>query len=533
MRLPRVHTGALTITPVTLDQLKRVLFSLPNKTSQIEGDIPVKILKIGFPLIGRYLLRIINASFVSECVPRCWKQAIVIPLYKKDDPSVASNFRPITLVPVISKIVERLVHEQLTTYLRDYHIFSEDQHGFLAKHSTSTALLTVTDEILNSMDRSEVSLLTLIDLSRCFDVISHDMLLTKLELLRISTGWFRNYLSEHEQRVRIGNTLSESLPIQIGTFQGTCLGPLLYSIASNDLSCYIPREINGFRIMTVRYADDTQLAISGPRNRLAEMEQCLEQVLDSMCTWFMQNNMKINASKTEMIMCGDRRQLARIDRPVYVTFLGKRLECTDEVKNLGVVMDKHLTWDSHVKRLTDRCFGTLIGLANAKHVLPREVLPMLIDSLVMSHVRYCVQVYGSAGSTTIAKLQKVFNFSARILFNRRKYDHISDALAELDWLNARQFVEYSDLCMLHKVISSGCPEVLASRFRFNHEVVSRVTRQSNHLALDKPRTNHGKRTFTYRSSQLYNGAREHTDFDVREFTVRAFKRVAREVVKTG
>ena len=215
--------------------------------------------------------------------------------------------------------------------------------------------------------------------------------------------------------------------------------------------------------------------------------------------------MKINASKTEMLMCGDRRQLARIPRPACITFLGERLESTDEVKNLGLVMDKNLTWESHVKRVSDRCFGILIGLANAKHVLPKEVMPRLIDSLVMSHVRYCTQVYGSAGSVTLGKIQKVFNFAARILCNRRKYDHISDVLSELAWLNSRQFVDYSDLCMLHKLIAAGCPAVLSSRYRFNHEVVSRETRQANHLALAKPRTNHGKRSFIYRSSQLFNG----------------------------
>ena len=410
--------------------------------------------------------------------------------------------------------------------------FSEDQHGFMAQHSTCTALLTVTDEILNGMNRSEISLLTLIDLSRCFDVIGHDMLLSKLELLRISTGWFRSYLSDHEQRVRVGDKLSESLPIQIGCFQGTCLGPLLYNIASNDLSCYIPREIDGFRITTVRYADDTQLAISGPRNRLAEMELCLEQVLDTMCTWFLQNGMKVNASKTEMLMCGDRRQLTQIARPACVTFLDGRLESKEEVKNLGVVMDKNLTWESHVKRISDRCFGILIGLANAKHVLPREVLPKLIDSLVMSHVRYCAQVYGSAGSTVIGKIQKVMNFAARTLSNRQKYDHISDVLAALDWLNSKQLIEYSDLCMLHKVISTGRPDVLSSRYRFNHEIVSRETRQSGHLALVKPRTNHGKRSFVYRSSQLYNSVCVLGDVDLKAITVRSFKRYAREVVRS-
>ena len=404
VRLPRVHTGALTITPVTLVQLKRVLFSLPNKTSQIEGDIPINILKISFNLIGRYLLRIVNTSFATECVPKSWKQAIVIPLHKKDDPSVAVNFRLLTLVPVICKIVEKLVHEQLTAYLRDNHIFSEDQHGFMAQHSTCTALLTVTDDILNGMDRAEISLLTLVDLSRCFDVVSHEALLSKLQLLQISTGWFRSYLTEHEQRVRIGDKLSELLPIQIGCFQGTCLGPLLYNIASNDLSCHIPSQINGFRITCVRYADDTQLAISGPRSRLAEMEQCLEQVLDIMCTWFLQNGMKINASKTELLMCGDRRQLAQIPRPACITFLGERLESTDEVKNLGAIMDKNLTY---VGKPCQACIKSLFWnpcrFSERKTCAISGVLPRLVDSLVMSHVRYCVQVYGSAGCVTLEK----------------------------------------------------------------------------------------------------------------------------------
>ena len=112
----------------------------------------------------------------------------------------------------------------------------------------------------------------------------------------------------------------QSLSIQIGCLQGTYLGPLLYIIAANDLSCHIPSEITGFRLTTVRYADDVQLVITGPRSRLAEMEYCLEHVLDTRCTWFLQNGMKVNVTKTEMLMCGDCRQLAQIPRPACVTF---------------------------------------------------------------------------------------------------------------------------------------------------------------------------------------------------------------------
>ena len=503
-RLPRVNTGKLRITPVNLSQLEKTLFSLPNKNSCMEDDIPVKILKLCFAIIGRYLLRIINKSFVTGIVPSVWKRAVVIPLYKKGDPSMASNFRPVTNIPNITKIVEKLVLKQLTSYLNRENLYSSDQHGFRASHSTCTALLSVTDEILKGMDRSEITLLTLIDLSRCFDVIDHKTLLNKLKLLQICPEWFESYLSGHVQQVKLGEKLSDPLPIKIGTFQGTCLGPLLYNIASNDLPCHIPDEINGFRIIKARYADDSQIGIVGPRNQLKEMQKSLEKVLDTMTVRFQQNGMLVNASKTELIVCGDRRQLARLEVYPTINFMGEVLQCQKAVQNLGVTMDCSLAWEQHVKKLADRCFGILVALLHAKQVLPVETLPRLIDAMVFSHVRYCIQVYGGTSVGNISKIKKIFNFAARVISGRKKYDHITDLLKQYEWLDATQFIAYSDMCMLHKIVNSGQPSPLASQFSFNRDVVGRPTRQSDQLALFRPRTNHGKRCYVYRSSALLN-----------------------------
>ena len=135
------------------------------------------------------------------------------------------------------------------------------------------------------------------------------------------------------QRVKIGESLSDPLPITIGTFQGTWLGPLLYNIASNDISCHILAEMDGFKITTVRYADDTQLAVTGPRIRLADMSRCLENVLDRLVTWFLQHGMKVNASKTEMIVCGDRKQLSQIEVMPIISFMDRPLKPSSHVKN--------------------------------------------------------------------------------------------------------------------------------------------------------------------------------------------------------
>lgn len=164
------------------------------------------------------------------------------------------------------------MQQQISTYLDHYYLLSSDHHGFMACHSTTTVLLTVTDQILQGMDQSEIILLALIDLRRCVDVVDHTTQIRSLEQLQISTGWIKSYLTGHTQQVRVGETLSQSRAIDIGTFQETCLGPLLCKVASNSISCYIPSSVNGFRTFSVRYADDTQVALIGPRSKLPELK---------------------------------------------------------------------------------------------------------------------------------------------------------------------------------------------------------------------------------------------------------------------
>ena len=246
----------------------------------------------------------------------------------------------------------------------------------------------------------------------------------------------------------------------IGTFQGSCLGPLLFNIVSNSISCYIPSSVNGFNTFSVRYADDTQVAISGPRSRLPELKLALESVLDTLCTWFSQHGMKVNAGKTELLLCGDRRQLLQIEEPPCIEFMGQSLTFSKSVKNLGVTMDSELSWQPHINNIIKRCFGILIGLMHIRHIIPLELLPRIVDSLVLSHVRYCASVYGSANRTNVTKLQKVINFSARVISGRRKYDHVSDVIDSLAWLRAPDIISYFDLSMMHGILTLEKPDLL-------------------------------------------------------------------------
>ena len=207
------------------------------------------------------LLHIVNSSITLNDVPTSWKHSLVHPIHKSGDSNNPSNFRPISILPVISKIVERTVQRQLYYYLSSNHLLSPTQHGFRPRHSTETALTCVSDHILAAMDAGHISLLCLIDLSKCFDVIDHGKLLDKLSILGIDTSWFQNYLHGHTQSVSFTDsrgTLQISAPLEInqGVFQGSSLGPILFCAFANDLSLFAGDAF------VMQYADDTQVVVS-------------------------------------------------------------------------------------------------------------------------------------------------------------------------------------------------------------------------------------------------------------------------------
>ena len=182
-----------------------------------------------------FFLHIINTCLSSGEYPAPWKHSIIHPIHKAGNQSAASNYRPISIVPAFPKLIERIVQRQLYAYMSDNHLFSSSQHGFRSLHSTETALLTVSDHILSAIDHQKLTLLCLIDLSKCFDVIDHSLLLSKLQSYNIDTTWFAAYLSGHTQSVCTADGrgtphFSKPLPNSIGVFQGSSLGPLLFQI---------------------------------------------------------------------------------------------------------------------------------------------------------------------------------------------------------------------------------------------------------------------------------------------------------------
>ena len=282
-RLPRVGACGFCVTGVTLAELREVMFSMKRSGACGPDGICVRILILSFDVIGPILLHIINTCLTTCDIPSAWKHSLVHPIFKYGDPTLIPNYRSISIVPVMAQIVERVVQRQLFAYMSDNHLLSSAQHGFRPNHSTETALLTVTNRILSNMDKSHLSLLCLLDLSKWFDVIPHPLLLTKLQQYSIDPTWFSAYLSGHTQSVSIATpsgdrVVSAPLPNTMGVFQGSSLGPLLFTIFSNDLSLHAPDA------HVTQYADDTQILISDYKRNLPSLSHRMETTLHALST---------------------------------------------------------------------------------------------------------------------------------------------------------------------------------------------------------------------------------------------------------
>jgi len=284
-------------------------------------------------------------------------------------------------------------------------------------------------------------------------------------------------------------------------FQGSSLGPLLYCVFANDLSLWAEGAV------VIQYADDTQILVSGKKSEIQNVVAHMESVLASLDVWFRVNGLKVNAAKTQLMLLGSTAKNLRTIPDITIKFRDLDVLPVSEAKNLGLIFDRTLSWDAHVSEVTRRCYGILGGLSHLRGRLPPAVISALINSLVFSQIRYCISIYGNGTKKNLSRIQKIINYSAKVIFGRKKFDPASDLLKSLGWLSAENLTDYHTLCLTHKVRRNGEPEDLASGFTTvaeHRSVEERSTRQDDDLYVPFSNLNIGKRRFRCRAADLYN-----------------------------
>ena len=436
-------------------------------------------------------------------MPKGWKTAKVTPVFKGGDREELTNYRPISVLPLVSKLLERAVNDQLSTFLNMNESLVTEQSGFRPQHSTQTAVLDVTDHILNNMDNGKVTGAIFVDLKKAFDTVDHAILLSKLNdngVRELELKWFESYLSGRKQATKIDGTTSDFANVSVGVPQGSILGPLLFIIFINSLPLSIT-SIPGTKISM--YADDTMIMFDGttPDNIESDMVNGINQVIQ----WLINHKLTLNVSKTKFMIFGSRPRIPTFSR-VQITLNDMSIERVHLYKYLGVILDEHMSWSEHID-YTAKKISMKIGFLrrSAKPCLPNSTFKMLSSAMIMPLFDYCDVAWSSCSHCYSDKLLKLHNRLARLILNAHPRSHIQELQRALSWSSLPARWENHRLYEVFKCLNNLSPAYLKSRFdKPCHSTNTRAkSNGSLHLPV-VPKTNAARHTFQYLGTLGWN-----------------------------
>ena len=430
------------------------------------------------------------------------KIAKVIPLFKKDDPTLLKNYRPISLLSTIAKVMEKIIFTQLSSYFNEHKLIFYNQYGFRPKHSTEYAALELVDRIITQMVKKETSINIFLDLSKAFDTIDHTILLAKLRYYGIHDTTLlllKSYLNNRKQYVEFEDTKSEILPITVGVPQGSILGPLLFIIYINDFSQ--ARSVFKF----IMYADDTTLFsnLKYFGNNVQTREYLINAELSNVREWLDINKLSLNKSKSKyMIFHVPNKNIQYLTLKIDNVIIEK----VDEFSYLGLTMDTNLNWKRHSEKICNKC-AKMIGILNRlKYVLPQGIKIMLYNSLILPHINYCIMAWGYKGSRLLKIQEKK---AARIITLSGYSTHSEPLFKQLNMLKIADQLRLQELKFYFKYILKNLPAYL-----LDWEIISNAnihihdTRTSSKIHTARSNHEFAKKCLKYNLPHIINDTPE-------------------------
>ena len=377
-------------------------------------------------------------------------------------------------------------------------LFSNSQHGFRKHLSTQTALTQITDQLYNNIDKNKISLLALCDLSKAFDSVSHTILLRKMKDLFIDDFWFSNYLSNRTQSVKIDTCISTKKNVTYGVPQGSVLGPILFNIFINDLQ----NVVNN--CLLVQFADDAQLLHSGSIKRIDVLVSQMEATMAQINDYFSHNGLKLNSGKTQFLFVASQQYIDRIPDDLVIRMGSSSLKASHSVKNLGLVIDRYLSFDSHIEQICTKANGLLFFINRNKALFDNETRKIVVESLVLSLFSYCSVIWGGGNKCLLDKVQRTQNFAAKIAVgNGRKFDRATPFIQKLNWLKINEQIKYDTTMFMFKLCHGHIPNwVMKLEVVGNSHL--RNTRQTSHLVVRRTRTKLADRALSVKGPVLWN-----------------------------
>ena len=450
-----------TFRPVTVSEIEHCLSSSSPASCELD-PIHTALLKQCKKEIAPIITSIVNLSLKGEEVSTSLKNAVVRPLLKNAslDPNNFKNFRPVSNLRFIGKIIEKIVAKQLQEYLDNNDLLESRQSAYKRYHSTETALLRVHNDLALALDKKEMAVLLLLDLSAAFDTISHDLLLKRLDArfgIRLhALNWIRSYLTNRTQYVTVNNFSSDQHKLRTGVPQGSVLGPILFTLYVSPLGD-ISRKHN---INSHFYADDTQLYISfRPGHELSYNISKLERCVSDIKGWMRQNFLKLNEDKTEILLFGSSAILQKLSS-VTVKISNTEIVSQNSVKNLGAIFDSHLSMEKFVSLKCQTASYYLRCISHIRPYLDIESTKTLVQALVMSRLDYANSLLLGANKTLIARLQAIQNSAARVIAKVDRRTSITPIRRGLHWLPVEIRIQFKILITCFNCIHGKAPTYL-------------------------------------------------------------------------
>lgn len=465
----------LDYSEITVNTLHSFEFSCVEQTDVVKAILNVKSKAVGFDEIHPSFVKIIlphllpalthvfNNIILTSSFPSLWKSSKIIPILKKQGSRISPpEYRPISILPFLSKVMEKLIHFQVSAFLQNNKLLYRNQSGFRPKHSCISALLKVTDDIRMAIDKDEVTFLTLLDFSKAFDMVNHSQLIQKLErIYRFSPAAAKliaTYLAERKQAVVLKNKVSKFVNVSTGVPQGSILGPLLFSIFINDL----PLSVKNSAIHM--YADDVQIYLSCKLGLIEDGAHRLNEDLKQVSLWAERNSLKLNPLKSKCLVINKNKLDTDYFPKVYLGT--SEIEYIDKAKNLGIWFNRTLSWDDHIQSVIGKVYGCLRNLSLSQHFTPQNTRLMLAKTLILPHITYGFQIFCSPSAVMKRKLLVVFNNLIRYVFLLRRYDHVSPFRNKILGCTLEAYLDYLVIIYLHKIIISKQPPYLHEKIHF-------------------------------------------------------------------